>query len=65
MAFPYKVYFGSGLNGFLLNYLTRGTIKILGYKLNQWVLEGNDFVEVEIDGKYDTRKEKLKYEWES
>ena len=40
-------------------------IKHTGYKLNQWVLEGNDFVEVEIDGKYDTRKEKLKYEWES
>ena len=40
-------------------------VKHTGYKLNQWVLEENDFVEVEIDNKYDTRKEKLKYEWES
>ena len=32
-------------------------IKHTGYKLNQWVLEENDFVEVEIDNKYDTRKE--------
>jgi len=45
--------------------LTIPGVKHTGYKLNQWVLEGNDFVEVEIDGKYDTRKEKLKYEWES
>ncbi len=28
------------------------------------MLEENDFVEVEIDDKYDTRKEKLKNEWE-
>jgi hypothetical protein len=28
-------------------------------------LRRTDFVEVEIDNKYDTRKEKLKYEWES
>ena len=40
-------------------------IKHTGYKLNQWVLEENKFIEVEIDNKYDTRKEKLKYEWES
>ena len=40
-------------------------VKHTGYKLNEWVLEENDFVEVEIDNKYDTRKEKLKYEWES
>jgi hypothetical protein len=39
-------------------------IKHTGYKLNKWVLEENDFVEVEIDEKYDTRKEKLKNEWE-
>ena len=39
-------------------------VKHTGYKLNQWVLEENDFVEVEIDEKYDTRKEKLKNEWE-
>ena len=44
--------------------LTIPGVKHTGYKLNQWVLEGNDFVEVEIDGKYDTRKEKLKNEWE-
>ena len=40
-------------------------IKHTGYKLNQWVLEENKFIEVEIDDKYDTRKEKLKYEWAS
>ena len=40
-------------------------IKHTGYKLNQWILEENYFVEVEIDNKYDTRKEKLKYELES
>lgn len=40
-------------------------IKHTGYKLNQWLLEQNDFVEVVIDGKYDTRKENLKNEWES
>ena len=45
--------------------LTIPGVKHTGYKLNQWVLEENDFVEVEIDNKYDTRKEKLKYEWES
>jgi len=39
-------------------------IKHTGYKLNQWVLEENKFIEVEIDEKYDTRKEKLKNEWE-
>ena len=39
-------------------------IKHTGYKLNQWVLEENKFIEVEIDDKYDTRKEKLKNEWE-
>ena len=39
-------------------------IKHTGYKLNQWVLEENKFIEVEIDAKYDTRKEKLKNEWE-
>jgi hypothetical protein len=39
-------------------------IKHTGYKLNQWALEKTDFVEVEIDEKYDTRKEKLKNEWE-
>ena len=39
-------------------------IKHTGYKLNKWVLEENDFIEVEIDEKYDTRKEKLKNEWE-
>mgnify|MGYP000386009451 FL=1 len=44
--------------------LTIPGVKHTGYKLNQWVLEENDFVEVEIDNKYDTRKEKLKNEWE-
>ena len=39
-------------------------VKPLGYKLNQWLLEENKFIEVEIDEKYDTRKEKLKNEWE-
>ncbi|MDC1392537.1 hypothetical protein N8334_04250 [Flavobacteriaceae bacterium] len=39
-------------------------IKHTGYKLNQWVLEENKFIEVEIDKKYHTRKEKLKNERE-
>jgi len=40
-------------------------VKHTGYKLNRWVLEENKSVEVEIDEKYDTRRDLLKSERES
>ena len=40
-------------------------IKNIGYKLSSWILEESKYTVMEIDKKYEERKDQLKGEWES
>ena len=40
------------------------SIKHAAYKLSPWIFEKSDYTEIEIDKKYETRKNRLKGEWE-
>ena len=39
-------------------------IKHVGYKLSPWIFEESNYTEIEVDKMYETRKNRLKGEWE-